>query len=170
LIEEEHVKAHHVSLVGDSAGAALVVLVLIRIKQLRLPKPACTALLSPWCDFKDSFSSKYGACDYISQETLVMMGNLVLAKSSERQTSSINPIDLVHAIPRRIPILIQAGDSETLFHQIRRFTDLLIKHDLPVTYKVYHEMIHVPHFFFLVHKSGESAICDLCMFVNSHTL
>jgi acetyl esterase/lipase len=48
-----------IAVAGDSAGAGLAVALLVRLKELGLPQPACALLFSPWIDMTvtaDSYS------------------------------------------------------------------------------------------------------------------
>jgi len=164
----DNTQGKQICLMGDSAGGALVVLLLCRIRELGLVLPECACVLSPWCDFTDPFPTPKGLCDYISHETLIIMGALVTARNQSNR--SLNPMDLVAGIPGEVPLLIQAGEAETLADQIEEFTKKLKKFNhSKFVYQTYNDMIHVPHFFALVHSGGHDAILDVCRFVHSHT-
>ncbi len=46
----ESVSPKKLVVMGESAGGGLTLALLLRIKQLKLPMPACAVTLSPWCD------------------------------------------------------------------------------------------------------------------------
>jgi acetyl esterase/lipase len=157
-------KSHGVkiSLAGDSAGGALCVM----LAERRREEICCLSLLSPWCDFTDKFTdlpNMWGSYDYLSPDALMIMGKMVLDRNTE---GSKGPVEIVSRgdYPISVPTLVQVGSTETLYHQINRFSKFIINCD----WREYTNMIHVPHFFFLMHSEALQALHDLCQYNIKH--
>jgi len=147
-----------ISLVGDSAGGALCVML---AEQLRRGI-AAVALISPWCDFTDNFDDtdeKIGLHDYLSPYALQVIGRIVVEGMGGVKRT---PLQIVSEgrYPEEIPTLVQVGGAETLYKQIMRFTKFVKICEI----RQYGNMIHVPQFFALMHEEAHRAAHDLCEF------
>ena len=144
---------------GDSAGGALAVMLTNEVRK----RISCMALISPWCDFRDQLDDLHeeeGLYDFIAPQALRDMGNLVETCNLNSQLKS--PMEIVenqHELDA-IPIMIQVGGCETLIRQIFKFS----KHVSSATVRVYEYMVHVPHFFSILHQEAYNAMMDLCEF------
>ena len=153
-----------ICIAGDSAGGALCVM----LAEKKREQIAAVSLLSPWCDFRDRFSDLpkfWGSHDYLSPDVLVTMGGMVVDRNKEDLKS---PIEIVCAgdYPSNVPTLVQVGGAETLYPQINRFSKYIQSSE----FRAYPNMIHVPHFFSIMHDEATKAIFDLCEFNRKHLL
>lgn len=153
------VPASQIIIAGDSAGGALCVLALCKIRDLGLAFPAGGALLSPWCDISE-VPSVVDCVDYLTAEVVAFM--IELLNHENECLSSLNPIcqDL-NGLP---PLMIQSGDSELFADQIRRFSRKCPEAE----FHEYHEMVHIPHFFSFLSPEGDRALDDLARFIKTH--
>lgn len=174
LVEVIGVNPSRVAIMGDSAGGALAVLTLSRIrddKSLRLP--SCGVLLSPWCELEDEkiiLESEKGNVmpehDYLPRDVLVMISRLVRGSLSPHD-ARINPMDAdLSGLPR---ILIHVGELELLFEQITRFYDKLKQDKVDVKMKIWIDGVHVPHAFTTVFDEARLAVKDAAEFIKHST-
>ena len=165
LVEDLSIPATNISVMGDSAGGALTVLTVTHIRDTGIPLPACTVLLSPWCNFADrSPVCERENTDYINHRVLGFMSELV-CRDSAGFCSKTNPsLASLRSFP---PTLIQYGGAEYLGSQIRLFHKKCTAEDVDCTIVEYHEMVHIPHFFSPVSAIGRKAVTDLARFVTS---
>jgi acetyl esterase/lipase len=162
LIEELGIDAKNVSIAGDSAGGALAVLALCKIRDKGLPIPASGLLLSPWCDVT-AVPATSAPVDYITREALEFMQSMLVSEGKD--LTLVNPsAQLLENLP---PLLIQYGDSELLAEQIRVFAKQCQNADIQVELMEYHEMVHIPHFFSFLSREGHRAVLDLAQFLTT---
>ena len=152
-----------VCLVGDSAGGALCVMLAARRRGVAV---AAVSLISPWCDFDDEFENlpeNFGTQDYLSPHALRVMGEMVQTRAGEGAKS---PVEIVQEgeYPEEVPTLVQVGSVETLYNQIIHFSKFVKGCEV----REYTNMIHVPHFFSLMHCEARRAVQDLCEFNKKH--
>lgn len=167
LLQQSREHPDCISLAGDSAGGALVVLTLCKIREKGFPMPSCGLLLSPWCDVTSvPTAAGSAAVDYITADALDFMGSMLVREGSDIEV--VNPSrQKLTGFP---PLLIQYGDSEILSDQIRTFAKWCESHKVQVELIEYFEMVHVPHFFSIVSREGHRALLDLAQFMTSvHT-
>lgn len=166
LITSFHVKRENISICGDSAGGAIAVLTLVRIRD-ECPSaiPASLGLLSPWSDTHAVPPIPEKDVDYICPEILEFMSLMVNEKAGNKLT---NPMH--HSFEGFPPVLIQAGDSELLIEQIKILsTKFETESNGSVAFIQYREMIHIPHLFSFVSSTGENAMRDLAQFIKRNT-
>ncbi len=153
------VDAKNILIAGDSAGGALTIAALCKIRDLGLPMPAGGALLSPWCDITE-VPGVTDNVDYLTADIVAFMIELLRGEHGDEQTlSSMNPMQVdLSDLP---PLLIQLGDSELFADQIRRFSKRCQNTEI----HEYHEMVHIPHFFSVLSSEGDRALDDLGRFM-----
>ena len=161
------VDAKQIAICGDSAGGALSVLTLCRIRDRKLPMPSCGVLLSPWCNIRE-VPAVPSPVDYLTQDVIAFMIELLQGEGglSEHQLQETNPmcVDLT-GLP---PLCVQLGDAELFADQIRAFVKRCSVSDVNVVLHEYHEMVHIPHFFSFLSSEGERAMADAASFVKSN--
>ena len=163
-----------ICIMGDSAGAALTVLTMCRIRDKQkeakaetIKMPACGVLLSPWADLDDadlddmSRTRTMPEYDYLPLDAVVMVAHEV-AQHSNLRDPGINPT--YANLDQLPPILVHAGEVEILRPQIERFVTRVPN----VTYEVIQDMVHVPHMFSSVCEASSDAVDRVCKFVNTH--
>lgn len=167
LVNEIGVSPSRICIMGDSAGAALTVLTMCRIRDNHAVLPACGVLLSPWADLDDeklddmSRSKTMPEYDYLPLDAIVMVAHEA-AKDMNLRDPRINPMyaDL-EGLP---PFLVHAGEVEILRPQIERFVEKLPN----ATYEVITDMVHVPEMFASVCEASEQAMQRIGKFINTH--
>ena len=167
ITEELGVDPSRICIMGDSAGGALSLLTMCRIRDAQKQLPACAVLLSPWVDIADESLRAaaeektmpdydylpYDAIQLVSQEVGIDIG---------LKDPRINPMyaDMT-GLP---PMLVHAGEVEVLRPQIEQF----VKKCPEATYEIVTDMVHVPHMFSKVSQIAEDAIIRVGQYVNQH--
>jgi epsilon-lactone hydrolase len=139
---------------GDSAGAALAVVTMMRARKVGLPLPAAAALFSPAVDLTlsgASMRSKDGVDPFFAPADLDWLFDRYLA-GGDRLAPEASPVfaDLT-GLP---PLLIQVGSSELLLDDAVRLAGRAGTDEVAVTLEVAPRQ---PHVFQLDNESVEAA-------------
>ena len=116
---ENGAEAHDLLVAGDSAGGNLVLALLLKTRDLKLPLPALAVVLSPPTNFESEIVGK-GESDWIDKRSLLQWRDW-FCEPSQRRDPLVSPLraDLT-GLP---PIYIQAGRAEILYDSIQAFAD-----------------------------------------------
>lgn len=137
----------HIALVGESAGGGLCFSLLLKLKELGLPLPACVVAISPWTDLTLSLpSSQAGAVNdpMLSREGLSY--SAAMYGGQDLKNPLISPLygDLAD-LP---PALIQAGTDEILMddsvHMASRLTEQGVPCRLELEEGLWHAYVLYP--------------------------
>ncbi|GAA2907416.1 alpha/beta hydrolase [Nonomuraea rubra] len=134
---------HRLVVAGDSAGAALAVVTMMRARDAGLPMPAAAVLFSPAVDLTlsgASMRSKDGVDPFFAPADLEWLFGQYAA-GSDRSAPELSPIfaDLT-GLP---PLLIQAGSSELLLDDAVRLAGRAGADEVAVTLEVVPRQPHV---------------------------
>jgi acetyl esterase/lipase len=139
------IKAQNIVCAGSSAGGGLTVATLLKLKELSLPLPAGAVLLSPWTDLALRGESMKLNEEYEPElsKAILRMTALVYSGGANRKNPLISPIyaDLT-GLP---PLLIHAGNIETLRDDSVRLAERAKEAGVDVTLEVWEDMPHVFH-------------------------
>ena len=167
LTNELEIDPSRICIMGDSAGGALSLLTLLRIRDSGKQLPACSVLLSPWVDISDealvanAHKRTMPDYDYLPYDAIRMVSQEVSFEIGPKDPR-INPMYAdIHDLP---PILIHAGEVEVLRPQIERFVERCPS----ATYEIVTDMVHVPHMFSQVSTIAEDALVRVGQYVNEH--
>ncbi len=133
-----------IALAGDSAGAGLALSLLLRLRDAGEPLPAGAFLMSPWTDLAatgESYETR-AAADPINQRPMIeAMGRAAIGSDMDPRDPRVSPLfaDLA-GLP---PLLLQAGDRETVLSDATRLADRAQAAGVSVELRVYPGMIHV---------------------------
>jgi monoterpene epsilon-lactone hydrolase len=157
--------AREIVLAGDSAGGNLAITSMMKLRDRGLPLPAAAACLSPVTDL----SKKGGQPKEIKDPLLPPKAVKLYSGSYLGQNDPRNPLispvygDL-HGLP---PILVHAGEDETLREDAVRFTDLAKAAGVDVRLEVYPHMFHVWQLYLALPQAVQS-LEDISQFLLSH--
>ena len=173
LVQNVGIAASRIAIMGDSAGGALTVLTLCRIRDEGSPVPSCAALLSPWVELDDPMFEKHAAMssmpefDYLPYDAIVLFASESIG-SGDSQDPRINPMTAnLTGLP---PLLMHAGELEVLRDQIERFHKKAREANVVAEFSQLEDMVHVGHMFSAFSSVARNAIKDICQFVNSHVV
>jgi monoterpene epsilon-lactone hydrolase len=157
----------NITIVGDSAGGGLAIALQFELKELSLPLPSCTVLLSPYLDLTGTGSSiEQNAKNDRFLDVFEMRKWAEMYANGHAMTDpKISPLfGDVSGLP---PILIQASESEVLYDDSIRFVKKLEEASVEVTFQTWKGLIHWWHMFGGMPEAKE-AIDMVIDFVNEH--
>jgi monoterpene epsilon-lactone hydrolase len=157
----------NVVLAGDSAGAGLCLLLMLRLRDEGLPLPAAAALLSPWVDLTcsgDTYRTNAHLDPLISRQGMQLAASLFLADRVSPDSSAASPLyaDL-SGLP---PLLIQVGGDETLLDDSRALASRATCSGVNVRLECSPMMVHVWHLFWPTLSEARDAIGVLSDFLS----
>lgn len=158
-----------IAIAGDSAGAGLALSTLLVLRERYLPLPAAAVVLSAWTDLAatgDSYESR-AAADPLNQRRMVeAMARKYLGDSGDPRDPLASPLyaDLA-GLP---PLLMQAGDRETVLDDSRNFAAKARAAGVQVQLEVWDGMIHVFQQFAAELPQAGLAIDSIGRFLRRH--
>lgn len=124
LLEQHEVDAAHVAFAGDSSGGELSVTTQLRARELGLPLPAATLLMSPWLDMTQSgatYQSNWAKDAFFYKEVVDGLAATFLGPDGDPKDPLASPLFAeLNGLP---PLFIQVGGDETLLDDSRSFTE-----------------------------------------------
>ena len=187
LVNELGVSAQRITVMGESAGGALCISLLCRLKELQDEaeeeygeildglqlQPKNAVVISPWVDLSaneatsGSFvSNNHHHRDMFSAEVVKRFANRI-SQGRSATDPIVSPIyNDLSGLP---PMLVIAGESELLRDQIVDFARRAKEADESnqVTLHVYHEMCHAFLLFEFCHPTAKRALQEICRFLES---
>lgn len=143
LIEDGGMDPASVAVVGESAGGALAVALLLRIRDAGLPMPAGAAVLSPWADLTlsgASLTSKAQADPALEPHALALRAAEYLAGADPAGPYASPALADLRGLP---PLMIQAGSAEILLDDAVRLAARAAADDVAVTLEIVPGAPHV---------------------------
>ncbi len=155
-----------VILSGDSAGAALAVAAMVRLRDQGEGLPRMALLLSPWPDLACAGETieANAPFDYLSGEVMRFFADLYLQGADPRDGLA-SPVHAdLSGLP---PVLIHAGGAELLLSDIRAFAARLEEAGVDVTLEVWDGMVHAFHGFTIFLPEAREALRALGRYVRA---
>ena len=170
LLAEGHAPAQ-LAIAGDSAGGGLTAATLVALRDKSLPLPAAAVCISPWSDLTrnaDSYRARAAADPMIAPEDVAeMAAHYLQGADPESPLASPNFADL-RALP---PLLIHVGRDEILLEVLLSDSEFLTQRlkarGVPVTLKVWPDMIHVWHAFHPLLAAGRDGVARVGEFLRA---
>ncbi len=138
------VPAADIALVGESAGATLVLSALLEIARTGGPVPGAAVAISPITDFTLTGASLDAADgrDVLSRAVLTAVAADYLAGASPREAPQSPLYGTLHGLP---PLLVAVGTDEVLYDDARRFAEAADAAGVCVRLDAYEDMQHAFH-------------------------
>jgi acetyl esterase/lipase len=136
-------KPSHIAVAGDSAGAGLAVALLVRLKELGLPQPACALLLSPWADMTataDSYSRNAKRDPVLQREIMQFLAEQYLGERP-RETPLASPV--FADLSGIAPLTIFVGATEALLDDAVALARAAGLADVSVRLEIWPKMFHI---------------------------
>jgi epsilon-lactone hydrolase len=163
-------KPGRIVIAGDSAGGGLTVATLLALRDLGVPAPAAGVCISPWVDFEaagESMTSRAAQDPLVSREMILNIAKMYVGENGNLRDPLAAPINAhLNNLP---PLLIQAGDAETLLDDSTRLAARAKQADVDVTLQIWDEMPHVWHLAAPILPEGQEAIDKIGKFVLART-
>ena len=152
-------------LAGDSAGGNLVLVTLLRLRELGLPMPAGAICLSPWTDL--ACTSKSFRANVDSE---AMLNASAIAALGKHHIGDRNPKDPLlspaHASLEGLPpLMVHVGTGEILLDDARAIRRAANKAGVSMDYKEWTDMPHVFPLFHHVLPEGRQALQEMTSFI-----
>ena len=169
FLRGHNVRAAHIALGGDSAGAGLTVALISRLRDAHEELPGCAWLISPWTDLTMSGSTVFtkDAVDpLIHKQYLNELADAYLPAGIDRKDPRVSPLyaDL-KGFP---PTIIQVGSAETLLDDATRFAAVAGTADVRVTLEIWPHMIHAWPLWNAHLEAGRRAIASAGAFIGEN--
>ncbi|HLM02307.1 MAG TPA: alpha/beta hydrolase [Pyrinomonadaceae bacterium] len=120
LLAQENIEPSKIAVAGDSAGGGLVLSLLLRLRDEKLPLPACAACFSPWADLAgtgESVRVNAERDDLFYPENIQEFANAYLGETPPDNLYASPVSDDFRGLP---PILFHVGSTEILLDDARR--------------------------------------------------
>ncbi len=170
MIEAEKVQPKNLILVGDGAGAALILSLINYLKNKKLPTPTMLILISPWVDIScsnENLRVNRKKDFMLSREALYNAANLYTYENN-LQNKLVSPIfaDFTD-FPKTI---IQCGGNEILKADAEKLANSFETANSPCELTIYENMPHLfqalPDYFEQAHLAVEKIGKDINAFFN----
>lgn len=166
LLEHEGLKPQNIALTGDSAGGALALTTIARVREMGLPLPVATMPMSPWAGWDTSGQSYDTRADQdalVSRDTTNALGSLFIGEGGDPKHPLANPLYTDYTgFP---PIYITVGDAETLLDDSLRVAARAREAGVEVKLDSWPEMQHVFQFLAGTAPEANAAIQDMAKWV-----
>ncbi len=164
---DQGIKPSNIVFVGDSAGGGLCLATLLAIRDQGTPLPAAAAAYSPVTDFKcngETYRTKVKVC--LSPEGMGQALAKHYAGEMDPGLPYISPLyGELHQLP---PLLIFAGEDETLCSEGVQFAEKAKKAGVDVTLRVGEGMFHCYPAMAPLFPEATQAMEEICTFINQH--
>jgi acetyl esterase/lipase len=155
----------NIAIAGDSAGGGLTMATLLRIKDAKLPLPACAICVSPWVDLTITGASvidRAEADPFVEVRDLRMMADHYLGASDPAQPSASPLYGNLEELP---PLLLQVGSDEVLLDDAVRLARSAGAAGVQTQLQIWPGMIHVWHLFYQELPQGRAALQSAADFI-----
>jgi len=154
-------------LMGESAGGGLCLAILLALRDKGIPRPKAAVAISPWTDLSCS-SETYLTKNKVSLAPLNswnVFSHYYVAKSDVRNPY-ISPLfgDL-EGLP---PLFINAGNSDELFDDGKKFADKAQKAGVDVFFREGHGMVHCYPMMAPIFPEATEAMNEIIEFIHKH--
>jgi monoterpene epsilon-lactone hydrolase len=152
-------------LAGDSAGAGLVLSVMLAAKDSGVPLPAAGVCLSPWVDLEcsgESMSANDHLDDFIKYGGLSARARGYLGDADPKHPWASALFADLTGLP---PLLVHVSSAETLLDDSTRLVEVAEKAGVDITLKIWDDMVHVWQVFASILPEGQQSIEELGAFI-----
>ncbi len=162
-------RPRHIVLAGDSAGGNLVLITLLRLRELGLPLPAGGICLSPWTDLACRYHSHRLHADneaMLKPEAIRALGLHHIGNRNPKDPLISPAYAELEGLP---PLMVHVGTTEILLDDARAIKRNAKRAGVRLHYREWPDM---PHVFPLFHRylpEGRKAIAQMANFVKDVT-
>lgn len=159
-------KADQIVLVGDSAGAGLVLSMMQKLRNHALPLPAGIVLISPFVDLSLTGESFFvnQRLDPLLSHSFLRHGALLYAGHGQLRNPLYSPL---HGEFSDLPaMLIQVGSDEVLLDDAKRLASLATAQGSTVRLTIYLGMWHVFHILAGWLQISDQALDQVVLFID----
>jgi acetyl esterase/lipase len=150
---------------GESAGGGLAIASLVALRDAGDPPPSCAWCASPWVDLTMSgatMAGKDAEDPLIHKPYLQDLARQYLAGADARDPRASPLLADLRGLP---PVLIQVGSAETLLDDAVRLAGAAGAAGVPVTLRVWPDMIHAWHLYWQRLGAGHRSLAEAGAFI-----
>lgn len=147
-----------IAVAGDSAGAGLTVALLVRLKELGMPQPACALLFSPWADMTataDSYTRNAKRDPVLNREIMQLLAAQYLG-TRPRKTPLASPV--FADLSAIAPLTIFVGATEALLDDALALARAAALADVSVRLEIWPKMFHIWPTYHQVLEQGRQGV------------
>lgn len=170
LRDDRGLAANDIAIAGDSAGGALALLLMLRLRDTGANLPAAALLFSPWTDLSASGESYVtrAEADPIHNRALIRATAAGYLGGADAHSPGVSPL---FADPTGLPpMLLQVGDRETVVSDTTEFAERARTAGVDATAQVWPDMIHVFQQFPEIVPDAAPAITQGAAFLRRHLM
>ncbi|MDQ8037763.1 MAG: alpha/beta hydrolase [Pedobacter sp.] len=156
-------------LAGDSAGGNLVLVTLLRLRELGLPMPAGAICLSPWTDLACGYQShRLNASDeaMLKPDAIRKLGLHHIGKRDPKDPLISPAYADLSNLP---PLMVHVGTKEILLDDSRAIRRNAKRAGVHLHYREWQDMPHVFPLFHRILPEGRKAISQMAVFIKDVT-
>ncbi|HEY0426225.1 MAG TPA: alpha/beta hydrolase [Pyrinomonadaceae bacterium] len=164
----QNVSPERVALAGDSAGGGLVLSLLLRLRDERLPLPACAVCFSPWTDLTgtgDSRRINAGRDDMFYPENTQEFARAYLGEAAGSNIFASPVFGDFKDLP---PVLFQVGSTEMLLDDSRRIDEKIRALGGESELEIYDDIFHCWQMLSGVLPEASAALRKASEFIQRH--
>lgn len=154
---------HQIAITGDSAGGGLAVSLLLKLRELGDPMPACAVLLSPWLDLEaagESYTANAAKDPIATPDMVKAMGGAYGGDPSDPLASP-----LVADLSGLPPLQFLVGGCEIFESDARTLQSHAMRDGVDADLNFEPDMVHVWPLFASVLSKGQTALADIGRFI-----
>lgn len=168
-LRDRGISGGDIALLGDSAGAALCVSLMLALREAGDELPACAVLLCPWLDLEcqgDSYDRNADVDPVSNREIAKMMAEQYVGDANRLRDPLANvALASLEGLP---PILVHAAGRDVFLDDARRIAERASKAGVDTALSEWPEMIHQWHLYASALEPAREAIADLGRFLETH--
>jgi monoterpene epsilon-lactone hydrolase len=162
---DQGILPHQIGVAGDSAGGNLTITMLMKLQDDGSPLPAAAACLSPVTDLSPRDNRRKGFKDPLLSPKAVKLYNRSYLGDHDPRDPLISPVfGNLRNLP---PLLIHAGEQETLREDAIRIADLAESAGVDVQLEIFPRMFHVWQLYLSLPQAIRS-LDQIAHFFNAH--
>jgi monoterpene epsilon-lactone hydrolase len=166
---DQGIAASRIAIAGESAGGGLLLAALLALRDQGVPLPSAAVAISPMTDLKlsgESYRTKAKVC--LSPKGMAVVCSKYYAGEQDPGLPYISPLygDL-HGLP---PLLIYAGNYDTLLDDSTRFAAKAKEAGVEVTLRVEEGMIHCYPLLAPLFPEATQAMQEISAFIRAYTI
>lgn len=162
-------RPNQIVLAGDSAGGNLVLVTLLRLRELGLPMPAGAICLSPWTDLactSKSFRENVGSEVVLNATAIAALGKHHIGDRNPKDPLLSPAHANLDGLP---PLMVHVGTGEILLDDARAIRRAANKAAVSMDYKEWQGMPHAFPLFHLVLPEARQALQEMTAFITRVT-
>ena len=170
LLEVKGTAPVNLALGGDSAGGGLTLALLLKVRDLGLPMPACAVCFSPWTDLAGAGKSVIAnedSCAMFRSQNIYDFAAAYLGGHSQLDPLASPVYGDLSGLP---PVMLHVGSTELLLDDSRRVHDEILKAGGQSTIHVFDGVAHGWQMLQGIVPEAKVSLQEAAHFITTHQL